>query len=178
MPHLSCLRLIHCFHVSCWRLLADLELAVDSGTEGVGLFRTEIGFMVRTSFPSEQEQFELYREVLSRFAPRTVVMRTLDIGGDKMLPYFPIQETNPFMGWRGIRLTLDHPEIFLAQLRAMLRAHAEVGNLQILLPMISVLNEVNDATRLIDQATKELRDEGLEHAAPPSIGVMILIGFQ
>jgi phosphotransferase system enzyme I (PtsP) len=99
-------------------------------------------------------------------------MRTLDVGGDKALPYFPIEEANPFLGWRGIRVTLDHPEIFTAQIRAMLRASIGLENLQIMLPMISNVNEVNSATQLIKKAYRELIQEGLEVKYPP-IGVMI-----
>ena len=90
-----------------------------------------------------------YRQVLETFAPRPVTIRTLDVGGDKPLPYFPMTESNPFLGWRGIRITLDQPEIFLTQVRAMLRAAIGLDNLQILLPMVSTVDEVDDA-RLAD----------------------------
>ena len=105
--------------------------------------------MVRQRFPGEAEQYEIYRQVLEAFAPRPVVLRTLDVGGDKALPYFPIQEDNPFLGWRGIRITLDHPEIFLVQVRAMMRASVGLNNLNILLPMISDVSELHDALALI-----------------------------
>ena len=88
----------------------------------MGLYRTEVPFLLSERFPSEHEQAEIYREQLEAFAPMPVTMRTLDIGGDKALSYFPIEEENPFLGWRGIRVTLDHPEIFTAQIRAMMRA--------------------------------------------------------
>ncbi|MCP4042164.1 MAG: phosphoenolpyruvate-protein phosphotransferase PtsP, partial [Gammaproteobacteria bacterium] len=123
-------------------LLADVSAALNSGAEGVGLYRTEFQFLVRQSFPGEDEQYHNYRKVLESFAPRHVVMRTLDVGGDKALPYFPMEEDNPFLGWRGIRFTLDHSEIFLTQLRAMLRASAGLHNLYILLPMVSRMDEV------------------------------------
>ena len=126
---------------------------------GIGLYRTEIPFMDRPYFPSEQEQTKLYEEVLSEFAQSTVTMRTLDIGGDKSLPYFPITEDNPFLGWRGIRITLDHPEIFLVQVRAMIRANHHHNNLEIMLPMISNVNEVDEAIRLINQAYLEVNSE-------------------
>ena len=103
-------------------------------------------------------------------------MRTLDVGGDKPLPYFPINEENPFLGWRGVRLTLDHPEIFLVQIRAMLKASLGLKNLQIMLPMISSVNEVQEATRLIDQAFFEVREEANETGqllVKPKIGVML-----
>ena len=99
-------------------------------------------------------------------------MRTLDIGGDKSLPYFPIEEANPFLGWRGIRVTLDHPEIFMAQIRAMLRASVGLDNLQIMLPMISNVNEVSMAQQLIKKAYRELVQEGVDVVYPP-VGVMI-----
>ena len=103
-------------------LAADIHHALTVGADGVGLFRTEVPFMLRERFPSEEEQRVLYRQLLKAFSPRPVMMRTLDIGGDKILPYFPLSEDNPFLGWRGIRVTLDHPEIFMVQIRAMLRA--------------------------------------------------------
>ena len=136
-------------------LSSDLAAALDNGAEGIGLFRTEFSFMVRDSFPSEGEQYQVYREVLESLAPRPVTMRTLDVGGDKGLPYFPLQEDNAFLGWRGIRLTLDNPGIFLTQLRALLRANAGIGNLNILLPMISSIREVDAVHQLLARATAE-----------------------
>ena len=141
---------------------------------GVGLYRTELPFLVRDRFPGEREQMENYRHVLEIFHPRPVTIRTLDIGGDKPLPYFPLSESesNPFLGWRGIRITLDHPEIFLTQVRAALRANLDLGNLQLLLPMISSVREVDEARRLIRRAYNELREEGYSVQMPP-VGVMI-----
>ncbi len=153
-------------------LLSDITPSLNSGADGIGLYRTEFPFMARQRFPGEEEQFRIYRQALLAFAPRPVTLRTLDVGGDKSLPYFPIVEDNPFLGWRGIRITLDHPEIFLVQVRAMLRASAGLGNLQILLPMISQLSELNEARTLIDRAYNELKDEG-EDLAYPVIGVMV-----
>ena len=115
--------------------------------------------MLRERFPSEQEQVALYRQVLESAPNLPITMRTLDVGGDKPLPYFPINEENPFLGWRGIRLTLDHPEIFLVQVRAMLRASVGLTNLQIMLPMISTVSEVKEAKRLVNQAYFEICDE-------------------
>ncbi len=153
-------------------LLSDLTPTTESGAEGVGLYRTEFPFMIRNRFPGEEEQRRIYRQVLESFAPRPVVLRTLDVGGDKALPYFPIEEDNPFLGWRGIRITLDHPEIFLVQVRAMMRASEGLGNLNILLPMISDVAELHDSLALIHQAHDELLEEGL--ALPmPRVGVMI-----
>lgn len=153
-------------------LMSDVTKSLDQGAEGIGLFRTEVPFLLSERFPSEQEQTEIYREQLEAFAPKLVTMRTLDIGGDKDLSYFPINEENPFLGWRGIRVTLDHPEIFMAQVRAMLRASIGLENLQIMLPMISNVNEVNGALQLIKRAYRELLQEHLDVKFPP-IGVMI-----
>jgi len=153
-------------------LISDINLSLASGCDGIGLHRTEFPFIVRDRFPGEEEQAMLYRRVLEYFRPRPVVLRTLDIGGDKSLPYFPVQEENPFLGWRGIRLTLDHPEIFLTQLRAMLRANIGNGNLRVMFPMISRLHEVDEAKALLARAVEELREEGMEVEMPP-IGVMV-----
>ncbi|WP_250461137.1 phosphoenolpyruvate--protein phosphotransferase [Microbulbifer litoralis] len=153
-------------------LMADVVRSLERGAEGVGLYRTEVPFLLRDRFPSEEEQREIYREQLEAFAPRPVTMRTLDIGGDKALAYFPIEETNPFLGWRGIRVTLDHPEIFLGQVRAMMKASLGLDNLRIMLPMISGVNEVEAARKLVQRAHRELRDEGYEIDMPP-LGIMI-----
>jgi len=153
-------------------LLADVVRAQERGAEGVGLYRTEVPFMIKERFPSEKEQMAIYREQLEAFHPLPVTMRSLDIGGDKCLPYFPIKEENPFLGWRGIRVTLDHPEIFLLQTRAMLKASAGLNNLRILLPMISGIRELEEALHLIHRAWGEVRDEGLDIEMPP-VGVMI-----
>lgn len=153
-------------------LMADAVFSLERGAEGVGLYRTEVPFMLRDRFPSEEEQRVVYREQLETFAPHPVTMRTLDIGGDKALPYFPISEDNPFLGWRGIRVTLDHPEIFLAQTRAMLKASEGLNNLRILVPMISSITELEIAQMLISRALEELLDEGYNIEKPP-VGVMI-----
>ncbi|MBA6223283.1 phosphoenolpyruvate--protein phosphotransferase [Colwellia sp. MB02u-18] len=158
-------------------LSAGFEYSQNVGADGVGLYRTEIPFMNRSCFPSESEQTVLYQQVLASFPDKPVTMRTLDVGGDKSLPYFPIIEANPFLGWRGIRITLDHPEIFLVQVRAMMKANYGLGNLAIMLPMISSITEVDEANRLINQAYYELTSElfcnendALER---PKVGVMI-----
>jgi phosphotransferase system, enzyme I, PtsP len=153
-------------------LMVDVTRSLDQGAEGVGLYRTEVPFLLRDRFPSEEEQRQIYREQLEAFAPKFVTMRTLDIGGDKSLPYFPIEEENPFLGWRGIRVTLDHPEIFLAQIRAMLKANEGLGNLRIMLPMVCNTSEVDEALKLIHRSHRELCQDGLEGELPP-IGVMI-----
>ncbi len=153
-------------------LITDALRSVNRGGEGVGLYRTEVPFMMKERFPSENEQVNIYRKQLSTFAPQPVTMRTLDIGGDKSLTYFPIEEENPFLGWRGIRVTLDHPEIFLLQVRAMLKASIGLDNLKIMLPMITSLAEVEEAQYLIYRAYQEVIDEGAD-IKMPEIGVMI-----
>lgn len=154
-------------------LMADVARAKDRGAEGVGLYRSEIPFMLRERFPGEEEQRGIYRLQLEAFAPRPVTMRTLDIGGDKDLPYFPIEEDNPALGWRGIRITLDHPEIFMVQIRAMLKAAIGLDNLQILLPMISSVFEVEEALHLIHRAVMEVQEEEGVPIAMPRVGVMV-----
>jgi phosphotransferase system enzyme I (PtsP) len=140
--------------------------------EGIGLYRTEMPFMVRDRFPGESVQVANYRNVIKTFAPRPVTLRTLDIGGDKPLPYFPVSESNPFLGWRGARISLSHPEIFLTQVRAMLRAAIGFQNLRILLPMVSTVGEVEELQQLIRRAHDELIEEGFA-VSMPSIGVMV-----
>jgi phosphotransferase system enzyme I (PtsP) len=154
-------------------LFSDVARSLDRGAEGVGLYRTEIHFMMNEAFPTEESQRQIYRDHLQAFAPRAVTMRTLDIGGDKSLPYFPIQEENPFLGWRGIRVSLDHPEIFIAQIRAMIRASEGIDcYLRIMLPMVSSVTEIDMAKQLIDQCLQEVLEEGAD-VKRPDIGVMI-----
>ena len=153
-------------------LAAEIERALEIGCAGVGLHRTEFPFMVSTRFPGEGEQVEDYREVLQAFAPLPVTLRTLDVGGDKPLPYFPTHDENPFLGWRGVRMTLDHPEIFLTQLRAMLRASAGLGNLRVMFPMITRVEEADQAAALVRRARDELADEGID-TAMPALGAMV-----
>ncbi|WP_152208387.1 phosphoenolpyruvate--protein phosphotransferase [Marinobacter changyiensis] len=155
-------------------LMTDVVRSLNHGAEGIGLYRTEVPFMIKERFPSEQEQREYYREQLEAFAPSPVTMRTLDIGGDKSLSYFPISEENPFLGWRGIRVTLDHPEIFLVQVRAMLKASEGLNNLQIMLPMISNISEVEESLHLIYRVYHEVREEGYD-IHMPKVGVMVEI---
>ena len=150
----------------------DISESVKSAAEGVGLHRTELAYLVRQSFPGEEEQYELYRAVLAAFAPRPVTLRTLDVGGDKPLPYLTVQEDNPFLGWRGIRVTLDHPEIFRTQLRAMLRANIGLGNLRVLFPMISRVAEVEEAIQLLERVREELTEDDQQTVRPP-LGAMI-----
>jgi phosphotransferase system enzyme I (PtsP) len=153
-------------------LSADTNVTINQGVDGIGLYRTEISFLLQNRFPSEEEQTQNYRRVLQTHPDKKVVMRTLDIGGDKPLPYLSIEEDNPFLGWRGIRFTLDHPDIFLIQLRAMMRASSETHNLGILLPMISGMKELDDSLALIRQAFQEV--SGVDpRVRMPSVGVMV-----
>ncbi len=153
-------------------LPADIASAAASGAEGVGLYRTEYGFLLSDTLPGEDDQLTSYREVLAAFASKPVTLRTLDVGGDRMLSYLPAVEDNPFLGCRGIRFSLDQPEIFLIQLRAMLRANAGQGNLQVLFPMIGTVGELDEALGLLERAYRELEEEG-QDATRPRIGVMI-----
>ena len=154
-------------------LLTDIARSLGHGAEGVGLYRTEVHFMMNDRFPTEEEQRVIYREHLQAFHPRPVTMRTLDIGGDKSLSYFPIEEENPFLGWRGIRVTLDHREIFLAQVRAMIKANEGIDNyLRIMLPMVTSIAEIDEAQRLISRCYREIIEEGIE-VKMPDVGVMI-----
>ncbi|MDN0120237.1 phosphoenolpyruvate--protein phosphotransferase [Yersinia frederiksenii] len=154
-------------------LSPEHEQLLGGRVDGVGLYRTEIPFMLQSGFPSEEEQVAQYQGMLQLYPNKPVTLRTLDIGADKQLPYMPISEENPCLGWRGIRVTLDQPEIFLIQVRAMLRANAGTGNLGILLPMITSLEEVDEAKRLIDRAGREVQ-EVLGYELPqPKLGVMI-----
>ncbi|WP_111977817.1 phosphoenolpyruvate--protein phosphotransferase [Algibacillus agarilyticus] len=154
-------------------LVTDFDIIHGLDIDGIGLYRTEIPFMIRQRFPTESEQVELYKSVLQSYPDKPVCMRTLDVGGDKPLPYFPLEEDNPFLGWRGIRMTLDHPEIQLVQMRAMLRANIETNNLNILLPMITSISEVEESIRLLNQAYAELTEELKIDIPWPKLGVML-----
>lgn len=153
-------------------MVTDSATAKERGAEGIGLFRTEVPFLLKDRFPTEREQTEIYRPQLEAFYPKPVTMRTLDIGGDKALPYFKITEENPFLGWRGIRVSMDHPEIFISQVRAMMKASQGLDNLHIMLPMISNMEQVDYAIHLIDRGYSELLEDGL-NINRPDIGVMI-----
>ena len=150
----------------------EAEAAARSGAEGVGLMRTEFLVVGRASMPDEDEQYRAYRRVVEAFAGMPVVIRTFDIGGDKLpVGGFPT-EANPFLGWRAIRMCLDQPEMFKAQLRALLRA-AVHGDLRIMLPLIVSLDEVLAARKLLDEAAAELTERGVEFRADVPLGVMI-----
>ncbi|GAM54317.1 phosphocarrier protein kinase/phosphorylase, nitrogen regulation associated [Vibrio ishigakensis] len=154
-------------------LEVDENVALSQAVDGIGLYRTEVSFLLKQSFPSEDEQFYHYRQVLVRARSKPVVMRTLDVGGDKSLPYFPMEEENPFLGWRGIRFTLDHPDIFLIQIRAMLRASVGLSSkLKILLPMISCAKELDASLRLFEQAYAEI-SAAFPQVKKPEVGIML-----
>lgn len=154
-------------------LSPEHEQKLGSRIDGIGLYRTEIPFMLQSGFPSEEEQVAQYQGMLQMFNDKPVTLRTLDIGADKQLPYMPISEENPCLGWRGIRITLDQPEIFLIQVRAMMRANAATGNLSILLPMVTNIDEIDEAKRLIERAAREV-EEMIGYDIPrPRIGIML-----
>ena len=154
---------------------SDVEAVLAHGAEGVGLFRTEFLFINRATFPTEEEQFQVYREVAAALKPHGVIIRTLDLGGDKFASHLQIsKESNPFLGWRAIRFCLAQPELFRAQLRAILRASAE-GNVKMMYPMISGLDELNQANALVEECKAELRVENIPFAENLEIGAMIEI---
>ncbi|MBK1812501.1 phosphoenolpyruvate--protein phosphotransferase [Clostridium sp. YIM B02505] len=153
----------------------DVHQVLANGGDGVGLFRTEFLYMDRDSAPTEEEQFESYKYVLEKMEGKQVVIRTLDIGGDKTLPYLPLpEEMNPFLGYRAIRLCLDRKEIFKVQLRALLRASI-YGNLCVMFPMISGLEEFLQAKEVVDECKAELKAEGKEYSETTQWGIMVEI---
>ncbi len=153
-------------------LLSDITPGLESGADGVGLFRSEIPFMMAATLPSEQEQYDCYRGILEGYHPKPVTMRTLDVGGDKPLPYLPIVEDNPSLGWRGIRFVLDNPAILVTQLRAMLRANVGLGNLRVMLPMVSHVSDVTVVAQYLDELVVELKQTGVD-AVRPKLGIMV-----
>jgi len=151
----------------------DCEAAQKYGIEGVGLFRTEFLYMGKQNWPSEQEQFEEYRKVAELMGSRGVIVRTLDIGGDKGLPYFDFgEEDNPFLGWRAIRMCLDNRGVLKTQLRAILKASA-YGKLRIMYPMITSIDEIRAANNILAEAKKELDQEGLGYDGNIEVGIMV-----
>jgi phosphoenolpyruvate-protein phosphotransferase len=151
---------------------SEAQDALEWGAEGVGLFRTEFLFMERPELPSEEEQYEAYGAVARAFGEKPVIIRTLDVGGDKDLPGVDQPpEENPFLGWRGIRMSLDTPSLFKPQLRAMLRAGA-VGNLRIMFPMVADVEELRAAKAMLEECREELEAEGAE-VGPVEVGVMV-----
>jgi phosphotransferase system enzyme I (PtsI) len=153
--------------------IEDMEQALEYGAQGVGLLRTELLFMQSNSLPTEEEQFIFYKNILVRAAGRPVTIRTLDIGGDKALPYLPLpKEDNPFLGYRAIRVSLDRKDLFLTQLKAILRASI-FGECRILLPMIGSVQELRQAKGLIAEAKEELTRQQLPYDAEIRTGIMI-----
>ena len=153
----------------------DVHKVLENGADGIGLFRTEFLYMDRDDMPTEEEQFESYKYVLEKMEGKPVVIRTLDIGGDKQLPYLAMpNEMNPFLGYRAIRLCLDRTDLFKIQLRALLRASV-YGNLKVMFPMVSSLSEFQKSKELVEECTLELKAEG--HAVSDSIewGIMVEI---
>jgi phosphotransferase system enzyme I (PtsP) len=154
-------------------LLSDVDIALRNGAEGVGLYRTEFPYMTRGNFPSRQDQYQLYRKVIEGFSGQPVTIRTLDIGGDKALPYFsPPREDNPFMGWRSVRMSLDNRDIFRTQIEAILMAGTQ-GPVNLLFPMISGIEEVRDCKAVVNEARENLLREGIPFAEKIPLGVMI-----
>ena len=152
---------------------SEVRLVLENDGEGIGLYRSEMLCLEREEFPSEEVQFQAYREILEGMSSRRVVIRTMDLGADKKLPYLPLPaEQNPAMGCRGIRLSLQYPDYFKQQLRALLRASV-YGKLAIIFPMISTLEEVREAKRLLWEVEAQLRSEGLRMERPVELGVMI-----
>lgn len=153
----------------------DIEGLQNNDAEGVGLYRTEFLYMNRDKLPTEEEQFESYKKVLESMNPKPVVIRTLDVGGDKNLPYLEFEkEMNPFLGYRAIRLCLDKKDIFITQLRALLRA-SKYGKLRIMFPMISSLEELLEAKEVLEGVKKDLDDENIEYDKDIQVGIMIEI---
>ncbi len=152
----------------------DAQAALEKGAEGIGLFRTEFLFMDRDSLPTEEEQLNAYRQVSALFAGKEVIIRTLDVGGDKEIPYLNMKkEENPFLGHRAIRYCLDEPDTYMVQLRALLRAGADHKNIKIMLPLVTGLEEIRAAKAMLEKAKKQLEAEGLAYDADIQLGVMI-----
>jgi phosphotransferase system enzyme I (PtsI) len=153
----------------------NLEAAVCNGAEGIGLFRSEFLYMNRNTMPGEEEQFQSYKKVAEGMKGKPVIIRTLDIGGDKELPYLHLpKEMNPFLGYRAIRLCLDRQDIFIDQLRAILRA-SHYGNVKIMYPMISTLTEVRQANEILSQVKEDLRVENIAYDSQIEVGIMVEI---
>ncbi len=153
-------------------LISDLDVAKRYGAEGIGLYRTEFPFMSRTDFPNRDEQFSLYQRVIQTFPDQSVTFRTLDIGGDKSLPYFQgPKEENPFLGWRSVRISLDQPALFQTQIEAVLMASAAASS-RLMFPMITTVDEFHSCLRIVDQAKQQLSKENISFG-DVQIGVMV-----
>lgn len=152
--------------------LDDLDGAIENGAEGIGLFRTEFLYMDSNHLPTEDEQFNTYKTVLQKMGDKPVIIRTADIGGDKDLPYLDVpKEANPFLGYRAIRMSLDKPDIFRTQVRALLRA-SSFGNLSVMFPMITTINELKKAKNIFNQERVKLIREKVK-VKPVKIGIMV-----
>lgn len=153
--------------------LEDLKIAIENGCDGVGLFRTEFLYMENAHFPTEDEQFEVYKQATKMLGEKPLIIRTLDIGGDKGLDYFefPVEE-NPFLGYRAIRLCLDREDIFMTQLKALVRASA-YGNLKIMIPMIINISEFKRTLELVDQIKSQFDKDGISYNKDLEIGIMV-----
>lgn len=153
--------------------IEDLKLAIENGCDGVGLFRTEFLYMQNSDFPSEESQFEVYKEATQMLGDKPLIIRTLDIGGDKGLDYFEFpKEDNPFLGYRAIRLCLDKKEMFKDQLRALVRASA-FGNLKIMIPFVVNIDELKEARNLIEEIKEELDEKGIAYNKDLDVGIMV-----
>ena len=152
----------------------EAQSALENGAEGIGLFRTEFLFMDRPAMPTEEEQYEAYRAVSHLMRGKEVIIRTLDVGGDKEIPYLKMKaEQNPFLGWRAIRYCLEETELFRIQLRALLRAGAEHHNIKIMLPLVTGVQEIRRVKELIAQCKQELKEQGVLYDDNIEVGVMI-----
>lgn len=153
--------------------LDDLRLAIENGCDGVGLFRTEFLYMQSSDFPTEESQFEVYKEATQMLGDKPLIIRTLDIGGDKGLDYYDFpKEENPFLGYRAIRLCLDKKDMFKKQLRALIRASA-FGNLKIMIPFVVNIDELKEARRMVDEIKVELDKEGIAYNKDLDVGIMV-----
>lgn len=151
----------------------EVELALKNGADGIGLFRTELLFMQKSSSPNENDQIECYKYVLEKMNGRPVIIRTLDIGADKKLPYIAVkEESNPFLGLRGLRFCLKHKELFITQIRALLKSSI-YGNLKIMFPMVSTVEEVIEAKKILEEEKRKLISEGYKISDKIEIGIMI-----
>ena len=156
-------------------ILKDVEVAIKNTAEGIGLFRSEFLYMDSDTMPTEESQFEVYKNVAEMMQDKEVIIRTLDIGGDKELKYLKLEkEANPFLGFRAIRLCLDNLPLFKTQLRAILRASA-FGKIEIMFPMISSIDELRQAKKVLEECKKELDDENIEYDKNIKVGIMIEI---
>lgn len=153
--------------------IEDLKIAIENGCDGVGLFRTELLYMENDHFPTEDEQFEVYKEATELLGQKPLIIRTLDIGGDKGLDYFDFpKEDNPFLGYRAIRLCLDREDIFITQLKALIRASA-YGNILIMIPMVINISEFKRSLELIDDIKKEFKEKGIDYNKDLQVGIMV-----